>query len=256
MKRIFYTFAIVILVLTTYAGELQNKASELALQYQAVMNLNSAQTQNAEDLLLSYFTNKHNGIPISAATQNQVNGIMNTIKSSSSGALTATTPLFSISGSLDVSDPTFNRVFGTTFNLGCITQGSLSTSGNNVYYDVYEFTVTDAGDFDIEVTSFPEDSYLALYCSFDPMAPQDNCIYTNDDGGDGFLSQFSDITLPTGTYYLVMHSFGNAETGNYTIEFRSDNGNAVLGTAVPLNYWWIFGLFVLIGIGIILKRFF
>ncbi|MBN1927409.1 MAG: hypothetical protein JW798_16355 [Prolixibacteraceae bacterium] len=236
-------------------AEILQKAQALADQYEAT-GVTPAQAQAAENLLIGYFTDIVNNTPVSPATQAQVDIILDAINSGA--PLSATAVQITVNGELTSADPTYNRVIASGFNIGCITQGTLSGVGTDVYYDVIEFSVTHAGLVDIEVTSFPEDSYLAIYCVFDPLNPRDNLILTNDDGGSCSLcSRLVDMPLPVGTYYLVMHTFGNGEVGNYTIEFRSDDGVVVLGSsAVPVNIWWIAGIFVLLAGGIIVKKIF
>ncbi len=237
--------------------EIQTKAQNITTKYQLVTGINSTDALAAKNLLISYFTYRSNGTPITPLMLSQVNTIINAVKGSA-GPLTATAVQETVNGTLSNTDPTFNRVSSTPYNIGCITQGDLSTS-TAVYYDVIEFTVTDAGEFDIEVMDFSsnmdDDSHLELYCNFNPLNAREQLIMSNDDGDNDFLSRLEDITLPVGTYYLVMTAFENGETGSYSIQFRSDNGNLVLGgNAVPVSIWWIVSLFALLALGIFVRR--
>lgn len=238
--------------------EIQTKAQNITTKYQLVTGINSTDALAAKNLLISYFTYRSNGTPITPLMLSQVNTIINAVKGSA-GPLTATAVQETVNGTLSNTDPTFNRVSSTPYNIGCITQGTLSSTGSVVYYDVIEFTVTDAGEFDIEVMDFSsnmdDDSHLELYCNFNPLNAREQLIMSDDDEGAGSLSRLQDITLPVGTYYLVMTSFSNDETGSYSIQFRSDNGNLVLGgNAVPVSIWWIVSLFVLLALGIFVRK--
>jgi len=258
-------FSILLLVCGSAFGlvpaEIQTKAQIISNQYQSITGINSTDAQAVTNLLVTYFTSRSNGAPISPSLQNQIENIINVSESGSGGSLTAATVQETVTGGLSVTDPTFNRVAATPFNIGCITQGTLSTTGTAVYYDVIEFTVTDAGVFDIEVMEFSsnidDDSHLELYCNFNPTDAREQLIMSDDDGGDDYLSRLEDISLPTGTYYLVMTSYDNNETGNYSIQFRSDDGDLVLGSnPVPVSIWWIVGLFALIALGILVRKLF
>ncbi len=267
MKNLFALLLLFISLLGYSQTEIQIKAHALAAEYQTVTNATTAEMQNAEAVLTTYFTNLLNGTTIPVVLQNQVDPILEAITSGASplvksahsvNNLTASSG-FTINGLLTNTDPTFNRVFGTIFNpLNlCQTQGTLSGSGTNVFYKVYEFTVTEAGHVNIEVTGTSGfgDSYIFLYCSFDPLFPRENLIHSDDDGGSGLLSKFTDLDLPVGIYYLVVTTFSNGETGSYTVEVSSNDGSVALGAfAVPLNYWWIFGLFIVIAASVVIRR--
>ena len=113
---------------------------------------------------------------------------------------------------LDGSDPTYNRAFGTTCD-------ALSGIGSNVYYETLNFSVTATGIYDIEVVSFTgSDTTMALYAgSFNP-ANALGCVEYDDDGGSGFLSYIS-RSLNEGTnYILVVSTFSNGDNGTFTVE--------------------------------------
>jgi hypothetical protein len=262
MKKIFLSIFILVGVcaFAQVPVEIQTKAQNVTTQYQSVSGVNATDALAVKNLLISYFTYRSNGTPITPSMLSQVNNIITVAESGSAGPLTATNIKETVNGALSVTDPTFNRTSGSAaFDIGCPTQGTLSSIGSNVYYDVIEFTVTQAGVFDIEVTDFLSsmgvDSYLELYCSFNPLNARENLIIANDDEGSDLLSRLQDITLPPGTYYLVMTAFDNGETGNYTIQFRSDNGSLVLGSnPVPVSIWWIVSLFALLATSIVVKK--
>lgn len=163
-------------------------------------------------------------------------------------------------GSLDNTDPTYNRIFGSPYSNVCNGSASTSGVGSNVYYDVYEIHTTVSEALDISITSAGlGDSYMTLYCSFDPMDPESNIVCGDDDGGAGFMSAFAPgdnyVVDANTTYYLVITSFGNGETGGYTVDM---GGNLVFGAvvppAVPISNW-VFGLIGLLAIGFVFIKF-
>ncbi|MFO7998751.1 MAG: hypothetical protein R6U86_07200, partial [Bacteroidales bacterium] len=160
----------------TLASEIQQKAEGLALEYQQAEGLNATETQEALDLMVDYFTILSNGGFVAPAMQNEINGILDAIAGSVSPL--ASTIHFTVNGTLSGSDPTFNRPVGAVYDALdiCRTQGDLSAVGTAVYYQVIEFTVQQAGDVDIEVITGGFDTYLVLYCDFNPASPLDNLI--------------------------------------------------------------------------------
>lgn len=261
MKKLFTLLFVFAAFFGFSQSEIQNKAHALALEYQTATSANEIEVQAAESVLINYFTYQSNGGTISAVMQDEVNSILSAIINGAPSALksanatTASASNFIVNGTLTSADPAYNRIYGANFNSSnlCQTQGNISS---NVYYDVYEFSVTEAGHVTIEITSAPFDSYLALYCTFDPMNPQNNVIETNDDGGDGLLSELTDLDLPVGTYYMVVHTFSNGETGDYTVEVNSNDGVVVLGglLTVSVSYWWMFGLFLVIAMSVVIRK--
>lgn len=115
---------------------------------------------------------------------------------------------------------------GPTFNRALVDFSDVSAVGTDVAYDVYAFTVSNAGDY--IVRSFAEgffqgepwDQAIFLYSgSFDPSQPLVNGVIANDDylddtgniGRSGF-----DISLTAGTtYFLVTTGFGNEDQGRF-----------------------------------------
>ncbi len=115
----------------------------------------------------------------------------------------------SFTGSLDASDPTFNRPLS---GAPC----GLSGVGTNVFYETFTFTVETAGSYSF-AESTPTDGFGALYAgSFDPSNPCANFVNSNDDG-NGNLDFLITSTLAPGTYVLVVTTFSNAATGAYTV---------------------------------------
>ncbi len=186
---------------------------------------------------------------ISATTMGQA---LNPEKTIDKVNYTVTQKAASQNGTLSITDGTYNRISGDVYTGSCGAAGSLSGVGTSVYYDVYEIhtTVAEAADISISSAAFG-DSYITLYCSFNPLQPTQNIYCANDDYGAGFLSAFDpsdNYMLAANTsYYLVVTSFGNGVTGNYTIDM---GGNLVFGApgpVIPLSNW----AFALIGVALL-----
>jgi hypothetical protein len=264
MKKIL-TLLVVFITLNAFSQttEVQQKIDNLIADYLlSNPDLTATEIQEMNDLLVDYYNGSGSEKSTSILNQSQTNNVIGKLITNTSGLTSvtqnATSVIASYDESLSATDPIFNRIYETLFDASnlCQTQGTLSTSGTNVYYDVIQFSVTDPGEIDIEMVSGTFDGYLLLYCNFDPLNPQQNVIFTDDDSGTGLLARLVDMDLPMGNYYLVVSSFDSGVTGSYSIEFRSDNGQVVLGEAVPVGYAWIVGLFCLIAIGAVIKRFF
>ncbi len=129
-------------------------------------------------------------------------------------------------GSLDITDDTYNRGFGV--GASC----ALSGSGTDVFYDVYTFTA-DAGDDVLASTcnaaSF--DTTVMVYQAPDgsanPFNPADACANTiayNDDtaGCGGNTSQVQTGALLAGEYQVVVSTFGNNQSGGYTLSLTCE----------------------------------
>lgn len=249
----------IILIFVCISGfaNIQTKSQKVATQYQQKTGISATETQNIYNMFVTYLTNKQNGVAISPSVQTQVNAILAALKNTTTPHLYANQVNFTVSGELTLTDPVYQQIRANSFDSNCPTQGYINFAGS-FHYDVIEFTVTQAGQVDIEAMSFPGDILFALYCDFDPANPTHNLIDTDDDGGNGLNSRLEDIHLPLGIYYLVVTTWNNlGSLGSYDVEFRSDNGQVVLGNhPVPISYWWIVSLFVLIGAGIVIRKFY
>ncbi len=140
--------------------------------------------------------------------------------------------VYSFSGALATTDPTFNRPFTTT---------SLSGVGTNVYYDVQPFTLTLSGSTNLSTDSAnftptpADDTFLCLYqTAFNPASPLTNLVAIDDDSGPGSLSLIT-ANLTAGTaYFMVITSYSNGVTGTYTASITPANAAAiVVPSAVP-----------------------
>lgn len=129
---------------------------------------------------------------------------------------------------------TWNRPFNTS--------GTLSSIGTDVPFEVIEFSVDTAGDYEFEITSANFDSYIFLYneTGFDPLNQALGLQALDDDGGASLLSLITSANGDNATlaanlvYYIVVSGFDNLEFGTFTLDIRG-NGNIALGaTEVPL----------------------
>jgi len=174
--------------------------------------------------------------------------------SSVSVGVTATpgTAVTSISGFLGVG-PTFVRSNDT----GGPGAYVASTVGTTVYYQTYQFTVSQTGNYTFSGCGTPStfDVFGLLYqTSFTPGSPATNFLQADDDeNGAGCSPWGAAMTqnLTAGvTYILVTTSYWNFETGNYvwtvtgpgTVSqpsslrwYLNPTGGFVLSTASPFN---------------------
>jgi hypothetical protein len=105
--------------------------------------------------------------------------------------------------------PTFNRPFEDF--------SGLSGVGTAVRYNVFEFTVSVAGEYTFLTTAPSYDPFVFLYSpSFNPANATANGIVGNDDLLGLTTSGFA-ATLSTGTTYLVVNTgFGNTDFGAFS----------------------------------------
>ncbi|MDN3633282.1 hypothetical protein QWY85_01350, partial [Neolewinella lacunae] len=138
------------------------------------------------------------------------------------GATGTPTAVTQVTGMLDGMDPTFNRPVGGP--------GACSPSGvgTNVFYETFSFTIS-AADMYTFAFSGADDLTAALYGGgFDPAAPCANILAYNDDG-NGNLDPLIIIQLDLvpGDYTMVITTFGNGATSDYTMDISSANGGQV-----------------------------
>lgn len=133
--------------------------------------------------------------------------VMSTISFCLSGGVDAAIGV-SVSGTLDATYPTWNRISNRPNGVG----GYVDSANDNVPYEVLEIRTTVPGDILTatvgRTTQF--DSFLALYSSFDPNAPMTNLIAADDDSGGYPHAQLSTSGLAANTsYFLVITSYSN-----------------------------------------------
>ncbi|HLL09943.1 MAG TPA: PEP-CTERM sorting domain-containing protein [Rubrivivax sp.] len=116
--------------------------------------------------------------------------------------------IFTTTGTLSNTDPTFNRPFEDL--------SGLSAVGNAVRYDVLNFVVGTSGNYTFLTTAM-FDSFSLLYSpTFTAAAPLTNARAANDDLL-GLTTSGFDFDLTAGTnYFLVTTSFSNGELGAYS----------------------------------------
>jgi hypothetical protein len=125
---------------------------------------------------------------------------------------------YNFAGTLSASDPTYNRVLTGNPPTG------VSAVGTSVFYDVYNFYVTTTGSYTIETLSAAfnngtaDDTFITLYTGngFNRLTPLTNALQADDDSGPGFLSLITRNLTANTLYTVVVTSFANGQTGNYT----------------------------------------
>ena len=135
-----------------------------------------------------------------------------------------------IAGVLDADSPTWNRAFGSgDSSLDCIF-GLTDSSADGQFFAQYCIRGTDDNPIEIVVDGDATeigDTTLHIYCdSFDPGAPLEECVYYDDDGGDGLYSAINledNVVLPPGTeFWLILSTFSGGDEGAFVIN-TSDN---------------------------------
>jgi len=133
-------------------------------------------------------------------------------------------------GNLDGSN-TFDRRYGVVYDGTCAATSS-DSSFDGSSYEVFPIwsPVGEALEAEVVLGSLG-DSLLFLYCDpFDPMAPADNLVANDDDGGVGLGSAFTPADgymIDANTqYYLVVCGFSDTNLGDYTLTM---GGSAVFG---------------------------
>ncbi len=131
-----------------------------------------------------------------------------------------------ITSDLDGAEPTYNRVLVDSVEGNCL----LSGSGSAVFFDVYDYTLAGGGPHDVTAdmcaaTDF--DSFVSIYQAADgsanPFNPADPCanIVATSDDDCGAASLASIDTLVDGAVQIVVTSFSNGTTGNYSLNVDS-----------------------------------
>ena len=136
-------------------------------------------------------------------------------------------PVSTISGSLSTDDPQFDAPAG---GAGC-------ASDADHYYDVFEFSVSEAGMYTFTMDRTDDfDGYAIVYDGFDPLDPCANIVAEDDDDGPANEPelQFS-INMTEGCYTLVTTDFFGDSTGDYIWNFTSTDGNVLDGCGLVLD---------------------
>ncbi len=143
------------------------------------------------------------------------------------------TPVTQLAGSLDDSDPQYERTNGTT----TCTAG---TGTPDHSYDLFEFTIDQMDTYTFSmVPNTNGDFFASLYGgAFDPANPCDNYLIANDDGaGSSDPEIMFELTLVPGSYTLLTTQFfsGEAAPGAYEYIFSSANGGNILSGGAPVS---------------------
>lgn len=128
-------------------------------------------------------------------------------------------------GTLDATDPIYNRVAGGGVDLTCNLSLSLSGIGTAVRYVAIPIISPNGGLFTAEIImdgTTIGDTTMSLYCDpFDPGAPAMHLVSFDDDGGAGVLSGFypSDAIMlnPDTRYWVIVSTFSNGLFGDFTL---------------------------------------
>lgn len=150
----------------------------------------------------------------------------------------------SLTGTIDLSDPVFNRPVSLT---------SLSGVGTAVHYDAFSFFATSSGPYTFTMVSGPApstfDTFLALYTGvFSAATPLTGLVALNDDlGGTSLTSSGFNYALTAGSIYTVVSTaFANTGVGSYT--------TTIAATVVPEPGSYVLMFAGLVGIGLTLNR--
>ena len=119
-----------------------------------------------------------------------------------------------VAGALDGDDSTYNRL-----TPAC---GPLSGVGSAVFYDTITLTNTGSGDatVNVDMDCGGGNGFLTAYSgAFNPAAPSDNCLASNDDSMDA-CPVLAGLVLGSGeTVVLVVSSFANGTLFDWTADF-------------------------------------
>ena len=165
---------------------------------------------------------------------------------------------------VDGVDGRYKRIYGSPYDGTCNAASNLSGFADDVLYKVYEIhtTVAEAADISLDdLGTGLDDTYMTLYCTFDPNNADQNVFCGDDDGGAGWMSAFTPVDgymLDANTsYYLVVAGYNNGAEGGFAINM---GGNLDFGAPppppVPLSNWAfaLIGLFALTFVFIKFKK--
>jgi hypothetical protein len=128
-----------------------------------------------------------------------------------------------INGTIDLTDPTYNRP-----DPG-VPPTTSSTAGTAVHYDVISFIIASPGIISF-TSSSGFDNFGVLYSAagFNPASPLTNALVANDDQSGSNFGFTYNFTTP-GTYYIVISPYTKSNvTGPYSVAITP-------ATVVPVN---------------------
>lgn len=159
--------------------------------------------------------------PAATPTRTSTGTPTNTVTATSTPVTVLCSPQPSVSGSITVDDPTFNRASAFAQGSTCTT----NTNGQGVHYDYYEYQL--AGPSTVTASMHPAgggsadfDSHLAIYqapsgARISPFVPNacTNAVAANNDFGGTRQSQVQ-ANLVAGYFYVVVTQFLNDPAPN------------------------------------------
>ena len=129
-------------------------------------------------------------------------------------------------GALETTDPTFNRPIGS--GASCSPSGV----GTDVYYDVYTFDMASSAPHDLFASlcgGAAFDTVMVLYQAADgspnPFNPSSSCqnSFAFNDDFCGLQSEINAVNLVEGQAQVVVTSFSNGATGDYSMATSSSS---------------------------------
>jgi hypothetical protein len=143
-----------------------------------------------------------------------------------------------IDGSITNTDPVFARPFSSGGSLTC----SENTPPGSNYYDSYEFTVSESGDYTFDACDTDGNTFAILAeAPFDPARPCQNFIKTGNSecGDDPEITAF----LTAGVRYVLIFTpnAGNTTIADYTI-WMDGPGDVIIGYEVQSPCAYTFAL--------------
>ncbi|MGB0929644.1 MAG: SdrD B-like domain-containing protein [Chitinophagales bacterium] len=106
----------------------------------------------------------------------------------------------------------------------------------DVRFDIFSFTVSANGDYDLNVNFNGFNGYLHLYeDSFDPTAPFSNLIAAED--GVGTSASIEEAFEAGKTYYLIVSGNTPSDLGNFTIDISGEL-NFVIHNVPTIEVTW------------------
>ncbi len=149
-----------------------------------------------------------------------------------------------ITGTLDSSSPIWNRAYNNAGTPDPNCNYPMTDSSDGQYFDMICITSTDDNPIEVIVNvdgTTIGDTHMELYCAnFDPEDALSNCVFSDDDGGEGLLSAFTladNLVLPAGTeFWLVITTFSAGAEGDYSIS-TSANVDFCGGVATEGASW-------------------
>jgi len=152
-----------------------------------------------------------------------------------------------IAGSLTDSSPVWDRGYGynTPEPENCNYQ-LVAAYYQGQFYDLHCIRSADMAPVEIVVNPLTtlDDTTLHIFCAgFDPALPLDNCVFYDDDDGEGLLSAITagdNVVLTPGVdYWLILSNYGvgdPGDMGDYVID-TSDNVVLCGGVATEHKGW-------------------